>query len=237
MIKKYINFKDKINEHALYFNDLSRFDNYLDDIKDDKITLKNLLDEMNKFKELILEFNHRSIFKIKLIEDDDHLIGTIKYNNRIESIINKLVELLDIIENVKIQNEAFRIVYGSEDEMDFHPEIQIDKKFFNRIHIISELPYSLRNIGLGKILYKNIIEKVGWLSSNYDSSINSKFVWDSLSKDEELYTCLKDQSIICFDSKLDINIIENIVRKWLNDSKDYVIDSDMMKKYPDFTIK
>lgn len=233
----YEDFKKRINEQAIYVSDLSRFDNYLTHVNDEKLILKDLKDEMSKLKEMISHFNHHHIFDMKLKKDYPHYLYRLKYNDDIEIIIKSLKRLLRNIEKGRILEKANLIVYGAEYEMNFHFDIQIDIKNFNRIHLIDELPYSLRDLGLGKILYKNIIEKIGWLSSNFDANVNSKFVWDSLSKDQELYTCLKDKSIICFNWELDFNIIENILRKWIKDSKDYVIDSDLMKKYPDLDIK
>lgn len=231
----YDEFKKRIAEHAIYVDDLSRFDNYLKHVKDEKLILKDLKEEMEKFNEMISHFNDQSIFKIKLEKDDRYYLLNVGYNDKIEIIIQKLKDILENIKDDRILEKANRLVYGSEYEMNFYIQVDIEHKNFNRIHIIDDLPYSMRNLGLGKMLYKNIIKKLGWISSNsMDSTIDSKFVWDSLSKDDKLYTCLKEQSIICFNPDLDINIIENVLRKWIGDSKNYILDNDMMKKYPDF---
>ena len=234
--KKYLNFEEKLKEHALYFGDLERFDNYLDNINNEKKILKNLSDEMDKFKELILEFNDPGKFNMKYKTDGKYIIGNVVYNDRIEMVLKKFKETLEEIDDPDILLKANKIIYGSEEEMDFNPRFQIDTLNFNRIDINNELPYSIRNIGFGKILYKTFIKKLGYLSSNYGSSKDSKFVWESLSNDNKLYTCIKDLSIVCFDGDLDINIIENILRKWVKNSDDYVIDTDLLKKYPDLEL-
>ena len=61
----YEEFKKRILEHALYVNDLSRFDNYLTHIPDKKLILKDLKGEMIKFKEMISHFNDQYIFVLK----------------------------------------------------------------------------------------------------------------------------------------------------------------------------
>jgi len=231
----YKEFKDRIIEHSIYVNDLSRFDNYLKHIKDDKLILKDLKNEMSNFKKMISHFNDSSIFELNYQDENEDLLVSVKYNDKIEIIIQNLKDILENITDNEILIKSYEIVYGGNMVMDFHINIDIEKDKFNRIQIIDDLPHSLRNLGLGKLLYKTIIEKIGWITSNFiDSSKDSKFVWDSLNKDKELYTCIKDKSIVCFDHKLDINIIENILGKWLKGSEKYILDNDMLKKYTNF---
>ena len=233
----YTEFKNRILEHSIYVGDLSRFDNYLKHVNDEKLILMDLKNEMSKFKDMISHFNNSSIFKLNYQEDDKYILINVKYNDKIEIIIQKLKDILENITDDDILNKSYRIVYGIDMEMNFHIDIDIEKNNFNRIHIINDLPYSIRNLNMGKILYKNIIKEIGWITSNYDSSKDSKFVWDSLNKDDELYTCIKDMSIICFDYNLNINIIENILRKWIKESEKYILDNDMLKKYINFDEK
>ena len=233
----YDEFKKRILEHALYVDDLSRFDNYLTHISDKKLILNDLKEEMTKFKEMISHFNSQSVFILKFEKNDNYHICKVKYNDKMDIIITKIKDLLENIKDQETLLKANRIVYGAEYEMNFHILIELEHENFNRIHIADDLPYSLRDLGLGKMLYKNIIKKFGWISSNSQTATeDSKFVWDSLRKDLDLYTCIKDQSIISLDSKLDKNILENILRKWIKNSQEYVLDSDMLKKYPDFDI-
>lgn len=234
----YEEFKKRILEHALYVDDLSRFDNYLTHVEDKKLILKDLKEEMTKFKEMISHFNDQSVFILKFRKDDNYQLCKLEWNEKIEIIIQKLNDLLENIKDPNILSMSNRIVYGAEYEMNFHIFIELEYKNFNRIHIADDLPYSLRDLGLGKMLYKNIIKKFGWISSDLGSEPTEevKFVWDSIRKDTDLYTCIKDKSIISFDSKLDKNILENIVRRWLKGSENYVLDTDMLKKYPDFDI-
>jgi len=234
-MESYEEFKRIIREQAIYVSDLSRFDNYLYHVKNEKLILKDLKNEIIDLKKMISHFNWQSIFNLKFIKDGNLSLCKVNYNDKINIIIKKLEEILDNIDNDDIKEKANRIVYGAEYIMNFYISLDIETDNFNRIHVIDDLPYSMRDLGLGKILYKNTIKKFHWLSSEPDTTNDSRFVWDSLSKDEELYTCLKDKSIICFDAKLDKNIIENVLRKWLKGAVDYVIDSDM-KKYPDFDI-
>jgi len=231
----YKEFKERIVEHSIYVNNLSRFDNYLKNVNDEKQILKDLKNEMTKFKDMISHFNDISIFKLNYNKDNKYFLINIKYNDKIEIIIQNFKNILENIKDLDILEKSYRIVYGTNIEMDFHINIDIEHKNFNRIHIVNDLPYSLRDLGLGKILYKNIIKELGWVSSNsIDSTKDSKFVWDSLNQDDELYTCIKDKSIICFDYQLDVNIIENIIRKWVKGSSEYILDDDMLKKYNEF---
>ena len=234
----YEEFKRRIVEHALYVDDLSRFDNYLTHVSDKKLILKDLKEEMIKFKEMISHFNEQSIFILKFKKDGNYQLCNVKYDEDIEKIILHLRKILKNIQNDETKLMANKIVYGAEYEMNFHILIELEYEKFNVIHVADDLPYSLRGLGLGKLLFKNIIKKFGWISSNLGSNPTeeAKFVWDSIRKDTDLYTCIKDKSIISLDSKLDKNILENVIRKWLKNSENYKLDTDMLKKYPDFYI-
>lgn len=243
MIFDYEKFKQKIEEHSLYFDQLQRFDNYLSHISDEKQFLKDLTNEMENFKKVILEHNDDGKFNFKLKRDGKYFTSIVKFNDDIENVIKKITRLVKKIEKPELKDKSIRIVYGADYEMNFNPEIQIDTDNFNRIDIINEIPYSLRNIGIGKALYKSLINKrgknglvLGYLSSNYDSSKDSKFVWDSLRQDDSLYTCIKDFSIISFSNMCSKDTIENVLRKWLRGSENYEIDRDLLIKYPDLDI-
>ncbi|WP_425077922.1 hypothetical protein [Psychroserpens sp. S379A] len=72
------------------------------------------------------------------------------------------------------------------DELNWH--ISTDNSS-NRIHINrTGIPYSLRKLGLGKMIYKKIINHIGYISSeNHRSYAHSDLLWNSLFNDSELY--------------------------------------------------
>jgi hypothetical protein len=109
--------------------------------------------------------------------------------------------LLEFIEPQSEYKEIFHhIIYG-------HPEdalngiewsIQIIPQDMNRIHINGDgIPYSLRQLGLGKKIYKRIIKEVGFISTQDDKSYKySHLLWLSLTKDEEVYCFISPNLII-----------------------------------------
>ena len=157
-MESYEEFKRIIREQAIYVSDLSRFDNYLSHVKNEKLILKDLKNEIIDLKKMISHFNWQSIFNLKFIKDGNLSLCKVNYNDKINIIIKKLEEILDNIDNDDIKEKANRIVYGAEYIMNFYISLDIETDNFNRIHVIDDLPYSMRDLGLCKILYKNTIK-------------------------------------------------------------------------------
>jgi hypothetical protein len=70
----------------------------------------------------------------------------------------------------------------------------------NRIDIMNGLPNFMKGIGLGKKIYKKLIKDFNYISTfdGYEPSIDSSMVWESLAKDDDIFTFTNDENIICF---------------------------------------
>jgi len=67
--------------------------------------------------------------------------------------------------------------------------LDLETRNMNHIHI-SAIPYALRNIGLGKLIYRKMLQEVGYISTGFAYariSEDAQRVWESLIKSGEYY--------------------------------------------------
>jgi len=220
------NYNDFLNEMALSKKDLIRFDR-IKHTKDKKEFLKLANLEIETLRKYIkdIEYNDLTFDKLNHYDKDSYALRfddkTDNYIFSLDKLLKKCMEMegiTDKLENITSLNREF--------------SIEIEKNNFNRIHIISELPHYLKNIGLGKKIYLKSIDYFGYISTLLvDHSFESGMVWDSLINSDDVYTVTKDNaSIICFSKKLDVDFIIDLVKKYLIDSTEYAIDKKL-KKY------
>lgn len=97
------------------------------------------------------------------------------------------------------------IIWGQDDNKcdELVWNIQIESLNSNRIHISGKgIPFSLRNLGLGKKMYKIIINESGYITSeNHESYGHSDLLWESLVKDPELCSFISKDKILTFFRK------------------------------------
>jgi hypothetical protein len=105
---------------------------------------------------------------------------------------------------------------------DIFLQIELDSNMLNRIDIMNGLPNFMKGIGLGKKIYKKLIKDFNYISTfdGYEPSIDSSMVWESLDKDDDIFTFTNDENIICFWNDYSYNDI-------INKLKDFYKESDI----------
>ena len=210
-------------------------------VKKYKTILQNLSDYKKTsifIKDLILQLkNSISNNELKIKEhnkSDNKIYYTIKYNPTSNYLINQLKEILDESENLETYQTFFSMIYPDGNQIDFDTEIEIEISNLNRIHIPIGLPYIIKGIGIGKKVYKKLIYKLGYLSSTYyDRSMESLYVWDSIRKDDEIFTFICDQKILSISPNTNFNNIENILSIFYQNitTEHIIFDDDFKNQY------
>ncbi|MCK9415539.1 hypothetical protein M0Q97_02635 [Candidatus Dojkabacteria bacterium] len=229
MIRNFNNYI--LNEMSINDDSIRKYKNALQNIFDYKKTSSYI-------NELILNLkNSISIngFNIKKYsEDDTYLIYKIKYAPSTNFIIEQLEDLLYESRNLDVYYKYFSLIYPDGNELSFNIEIEIEKNNLNRIYVPNGLPYILKGIGIGRKLYKLLIYELNYISSNYlDRSLESLYVWDSIRKDNEIFTFINGESIIGISPKLQFEKTEEILSIFYNNiTNQYIIlDDDFKNQY------
>ena len=90
---------------------------------------------------------------------------------------------------------------------------------------------------LGKKFYKSLIYKYKYISSNYsigNPTIESDMVWESLTKDNELFTFAEGDNLISFFHTVDYEIIMEKLEGFFqtkDNSVPHVVDTTFKEKY------
>jgi hypothetical protein len=156
--------------------------------------LKSILKLLNVEIEEILD-------KCRIIEYDnidytyeDDII-TILYANNIMTSLSILKGKIKEYSSDEINERIFGGGWK-----DIFLQIELDSNMLNRIDIMNGLPNFMKGIGLGKKIYKKLIKDFNYISTfdGYEPSIDSSMVWESLAKDDDIFTFTNDENIICF---------------------------------------
>ena len=121
---------------------------------------------------------------------------------------------------------------------------------FNRSHFPDGgIPMSIRGIGLGYKLYRALIHKVGYMSSDSIGTLEKDRVWKSIisykSDDSDVHAIVGLTDWLVIDkSKFDLNII-NIIDEFIEEKIKYKytipnkfdIDNELINKLPDEILK
>jgi hypothetical protein len=112
-------------------------------------------------------------------------------------------------------------------------EIEIDDKLLNRIDIINSMPLFITGIGLGKKIYKKLIKDFNYIStfSGYEPSIDSSMVWDSIARDEDIFTFTNDDNIISFWNDYSYNDIISKLKIFYKTLGSYEFDDNFLNQY------
>jgi len=230
-------FTEKLKEHAIYNIDLSQFDNYFDNIKNDIETLKNFSNEMSNLKQLFSNLNVDDI----IIKKIDETYYKVSFYSNIHFLISSIMSFYNeiLMKNEKLIDKINNDFYnGSTLQLDF--EIDVEPNNFNKMHFPINLPTNLKNIGIGKKIFLATINKIGYtIFSKYDSSIDANIIiYSIVNKSNDFYSFIKDEHIITFSSKMKISEIKNILLKWikLTDYDNLILDKDFYDKNKDFIL-
>jgi hypothetical protein len=228
IVKKY---QDYIKESAIGKEELEKYKTILNNIEDYKMV-------SDYIQKLIVELreNISSLEKIDFeCESDDKLYLYIKYYSiNSEYTISKLKNILDEAEGKDVYHKYFSLIYPDDNYVEFYPEIEIEIEHLNRIHIPIGLPYILKGCHLGFKIYKSLIYKLGYISTNMlDRSMDALFVWDSLRKDQEIYTFVRGENVLCISPELKFEQIEDLLVQFFSNlnTTEIILDDDFKTKY------
>ena len=152
----------------------------------------------------------------------------IYYNDELRVLLNTLKEQLSKDwNNDFIINNIFQDGYR-----DFFLEIELHGQF-NQLHIMDGLPNFMKNLGIGKKIYKKLIKNLNYLSSFYgvEPSMDSNMTWDSILNDNEIYSFTNDDNIICFWYEFDYDKIIEKLKQFFKYDGDIKIDDDFLLQY------
>jgi len=218
-------------EHAVVQSKLKKYDNFLSDTNNHKKNLK----ELNiMIKDLKKEIKKLDNFEIEITEKNDLCRYTCNFSLFITNLILKIIKILNDNNNEKFQEIVFP--EGDTIKQNLFPKIEIESNNFNRIHI-GDIPIILRGIGVGKKIYKTMIKKLKFISSNHDDrTIDAEMIWDSIRKDKNIYTFICNKKIISFSDKYDVEKILSTLKNYFkyelkNNPDQIIMDDDFIKKY------
>lgn len=233
-MKTYEDFTNKMNELSLYIDDLSRFDNYFEDIKDSKKTLKIFTKELNNLKILFEKTNLKEI-KFDNSRYNDNENYELRFNRNINSHILALKDLYYTIEekNILLFNKINKI--NNNEKIIFDFDVQIDRNNYNKFHFPFDLPLFLKNINLGKnIVGASLNEFKYCLFTFIDDSFELKMTIRSISENDDFYTFGKYKNILIFSKEQTFSDIENVLKRWFNEkinTSEYMLDKNFKDDY------
>lgn len=228
-IINYNKFAQKLYEQALNKNIINKFNNYLNDIDSLDYNIRN---EIKILKTYLIDIDYNEIFvgKQKNI-DNKNIFKISNFGKKITAQINLINNAITYIENEKIKEDL--IDFFEENYIDSYIEIEIEPDNFNRIHIPNGLPSHFQGIGLSTKIYKAIMKKINYISSDDSSgylNYASKFIWEKLAYDVDCYTNLSNRKILSFNTNCSKSIIKNILNEFIKTSntKDIIIDPEII---------
>lgn len=239
--KNLLKYQDYLNEMAISDEEIAKHDTFIRNITDIKNNIKELNINIDNLKTIITN----DIIRLKKEDEDDSKIYyKIIYPKKAYNIFIDFQDIL--VQSEDIDNELYRkyfnIIYPNGEEIDLDTEIEIEKNNFNRIHIPIGLPKIIQGIGIGKKIYLTLINKLKYISTTkLDRSLDAIFIWDSLRKDNTIYSFIKKEQMLCIDINYDYDSIIDLLLEFfkyeIEDLKNdinnhqHIIDSDFKEKY------
>jgi hypothetical protein len=226
-MKKYGKFLDDVKESKKLFElainpeKIEKIER-LKNAKDFKSILKLYNEDIEKIKDALKNINYDDI---KIEHDEDCYI--VKYNNMIYTLLKafeaQIFNLDDELVN-KIFNDGYQ---------DLFLEITLDQNNLNKIDILNGLPIFMKNIGLGKKIYKKLIKKINYVSSfyGYEPSIDSDMTWLSILNDKEIYSFINDNNIISFWNEYEYGEIIEKLKLFYEHDGVKTFDDDFLLRY------
>jgi len=207
--------------------------NIFSDIKNYKEVSKYLMNKILELKNKILDIDEIKLTKIR----QDNSLRYVSYPDNIIPLFDKIEDVLSSSKGSEVYEKYLSIVYPDNNEYSFFVEIQIEFNYLNRIHVPIGLPYILKGLGLGKKIYKSLLSELGYIStSRLDRTLDAIFVWDSLRKDDEIYTFINGENVLCIDITRNYDEIIKLLEKFYSTLSDDIIilDDDFKSKYKEF---
>ena len=227
-LKKYSEILESVKRYNVIF-EKSLSPDKIDKINrlKDSGDLKMILNDIN---ELVLDLKERLLNidfdDIEYSYEDD--IISLSYSDEIHALLVSLR-----YKTRKSSEEIEDKIFGN-GWKDLFLEIEIDTDMFNRIDIMNGLPKFIKGIGLGKKIYKKLIKDFNYISSfdGYEPSIDSSMVWESIARDEDIFTFSNGDNLISFWNNYSYNDIINVLKLFYKNGKgEQQYDDSFLKLY------
>ncbi|MFW6225938.1 MAG: hypothetical protein ACOC3V_03180 [bacterium] len=199
--------------------DIKRFS----EVGDFKSILNEINPIINNIRKELLDLNFNDI---QYHYHKDNI--EIRYNSKLNALLNSLNEILFYLyNNDEIMDKIFGNGYR---DMFLNIELTGD---LNRLVILNGLPDFMKNLGVGKKIYKKLIKDFNYVSSFYgfNPSMESDMVWDSIMDDNDIYSFLNDDNIISFWNEYNFDNIIVTLKDFYNIEGKRVFDDDFLIKY------
>ena len=233
-------YNEYLSEMAIADETIEKTDTFLKNFKKQR-------ENIAKLKQLIFDLknslsNHDE-FNLLLSEKNGQTESYIvDYLGATQKIVNDIKKFEDDSIPDKLRIKYVKLIYPENESPRFDIVIQIQKNNYNRIHIPVGLPYVLQGIGFGKKIYRKAIQKFKYISTDrFDRTLDAIAVWNSLRKNKDIYSFVRNEQMICFDDKIKYNEIEvillNFFRHEIEEEKKgnhintYILDDDFLEKY------
>ena len=238
-----------------YFQSYQQF-NEMSIHNDDFDSKSSFISDVSKLKQNLRQLDKKIFELINIMSNEDsieltpHVIENIRIIFHVEIIGEASKVLDDIKKYTRVSDDRLRkkycsVIYPDGEERSFSTEIQLEPNNFNRIHLRIGIPTIFRGIGLGKKIYRAVIKKYGYISTNkFDRTLDAINVWDSIRKDVDVYSfiSMKDRMLCVNIDKRKDTIIKLLLKFFEPDIKErmsgkimntYVLDTDFRMKFYD----
>lgn len=212
-------------------NSFNNFDFYLNGIVDENEKLKEIIERKNQLDKKIKEITWEDLV-VEFTECNGNLdCYEVDFN---KGILEEIEQIKNIYENLEHLEDVGHEILFQGDHLSTDITIQISQ-LNNRIDMTGDgIPRAFRNLGLGCKIYRAILEKVDYISSeDHNLSSHGKLLWNSLRKNEMFYTFYHRNRAFCFASDKDPNVIIRILEENIN--PDYINqilwDIDFVEKH------
>lgn len=233
MVQKYIDWLkfienyDSTLEESLSKEKISKINRFVKS-EEHKTKLKEFDGCINEIKNIFKEIDFNNLNLEKQEADEDIDIYNIRYDKSIEDkikILEQLSKKLDL-----------DIIGGN---YSFYTEVQLDRRYFNKIDIIDGIPNIIRNLGFGKKIYKKLIKTYNFVSSitRGEHSIESSMVWQSLASDKDVYIFSNNDNFICFWKNYDPHKIISKLEEYYIYPLEVQFDDDFISLHQDLIKK
>jgi hypothetical protein len=142
--------------------------------------------------------------------------------------------ILDIFKKYEIDVLSSKTYFSIEDRL-------------NRLHFLRGIDPQLRGTGLAELIYRELINYVGWVTSNADAKPGVKILWSKLAKDPNYYTVVSYFDVLAISKKKGYSQeeIKQIIYRFLEAKVEDVykykgkteIDPDLLEMFPELEEK
>lgn len=212
-------------------NSFNSFDFYLNGIVDEKQQFQTIKDKKEELDKMIKEMPWQDLEVEELLKNGNSNCYEVNFN---KIILDKIDEIADIYENFKHLESVGQEILFQGEQLSMDCSVQVGT-LNNRVDISGDgIPRSIRGLGLGCKIYRAILEKEDYLTSEERSlSSHGKMLWNSLRRNDMFYTFYHRTRAFCFSSDKDPKTIIQILEKNIDPLcvNQVLWDNNFVKKY------